>query len=564
MPVPVIDLFAGPGGLGEGLSRASRVDFRTVISIEKDEMAACTLTLRAAHRALERSLKGLDPQEVDEVWKTWDRLIEVSDWQETLKQLRTQGGTLIAEACGEASREALKFELGPDRRTEATQIIKKRLQSYTPDGSLPKNAVLIGGPPCQAYSLVGRARNRGKEDYRAEEDHRHFLYKEYLQVIAEFRPAVFVMENVKGLLTSTIEGARIFESIKSDLRHPGRVCGVPDREGYVLVSLMKGADGTSPTPQEPAAEEFIVRTEALGLPQARHRVIICGIREDVFKLAGCRVGTLMVTPPTDVRDVIVDLPKLRPALSWRGNGASWLSSFKSPMFDEAIVELQRSDDPDRRWIATRMLRAVAEMTGVDPLSGAERLKVGLHSAPNAHRAWYADRTVRVLANHESRSHMPEDLVRYLFVSAYGQQMEMSPRLSDFPMALLPNHRNVDPENVSAAIFKDRFRVQVFDSHSTTVTSHIGKDGHAFIHPDPAQCRSLTVREAARLQTFSDSYVFLGNRTSQYTQVGNAVPPMLATRIGDVIGEVLFKAKMAEARLAISEPAPACNSEAILL
>jgi DNA (cytosine-5)-methyltransferase 1 len=563
MPVPVIDLFAGPGGLGEGLSRASRVDFRTVISIEKDEMAACTLRLRAAHRALRRSLAGMPAQQADGIWATWDRVIAESDWRGTIQRLSGCGIELITRACQEAAHEALKFELGPDRRAEVTRLIRERLEPYMQDGQLPDNAVLIGGPPCQAYSLVGRARNRGKEDYRPEEDHRHFLYKEYLQVIAEFRPAVFVMENVKGILTSTVEGAGIFESIKSDLRHPGRICDIHEDEGYVLVSLVKGADG-SLHPIEPAAEEFIVRTELLGLPQARHRVIICGIREDVFERAGRRVGTLMVTPPTDVRDVIVDLPKLRPALSWRGGGASWLSSFKSPMFDEAIVELQRSDDPDRRWVATRMLRAVAEMTGADPLSGAERLKVGLHSSPNAHRAWYADRTVRVLANHESRSHMPEDLVRYLFVSAYGQQMEMSPRLSDFPMALLPNHRNVDPENVSAAIFKDRFRVQVFDSHSTTVTSHIGKDGHAFIHPDPAQCRSLTVREAARLQTFSDSYVFLGNRTSQYTQVGNAVPPMLATRIGDVIGEVLFQAKMAEAHLAGSESDPERNSEEILL
>lgn len=544
MPVPVIDLFAGPGGLGEGLSRSSQVEFRTVVSIEKDEMAACTLRLRAAHRALERLLKGREPHEVDEVWKTWDRLIAVSDWRDTLTQLSAQGGELIAEACVEAGREALKFELGPDRRAEATEIIRKRLLPYTLDGKLPDNAVLIGGPPCQAYSLVGRARNRGKEDYRAEEDHRHFLYKEYLQVIAEFQPAVFVMENVKGILTSTVEGALIFESIKSDLRNPGKVCGVSGGQGYVLVSLVKGADGTCDAPPEPSADEFIVRTEELGLPQARHRVIICGIREDVFRRAECRVGTLVATSPTHVGHVISDLPKLRPALSWRGAGASWLSSFSHPMYVAAIQELMHSEYPARRRIAEHMKAAVTEMEGAALVSGSERLLVPFHSVPAEHCSWYADRMIRVLANHESRSHMPEDLVRYLFVSAYGQELKSSPRLADFPKGLLPNHRNVDPENVSAAIFKDRFRVQVFDNHSTTVTSHIGKDGHAFIHPDPAQCRSLTVREAARLQTFPDSYVFLGNRTSQYSQVGNAVPPMLARRIGGVVGAVLRRAGLA--------------------
>jgi DNA (cytosine-5)-methyltransferase 1 len=543
MPVPVIDLFAGPGGLGEGLSRASRVDFRTVISIEKDEMAACTLRLRAAHRALRRSLAGMPAQQADGIWATWDRVIAESDWRGTIQRLSGCGIELITRACQEAAHEALKFELGPDRRAEVTRLIRERLEPYMQDGQLPDNAVLIGGPPCQAYSLVGRARNRGKEDYRPEEDHRHFLYKEYLQVIAEFRPAVFVMENVKGILTSTVEGAGIFESIKSDLRHPGRICDIHEDEGYVLVSLVKGADG-SLHPIEPAAEEFIVRTELLGLPQARHRVIICGIREDVFERAGRRVGTLIATPRTGVGDVIRGLPPVRPTLSWRGGGASSLTSFELPMFHAALQELRQSDNRALGFVATRMAGAVSRMVaGTDPGPGTDRVLVEKHPIPERHADWYADRTIRLLANHESRSHMSEDLVRYLFASAYGQELDSSPKLVDFPKALLPNHRNVDPENVSAAIFKDRFRVQLFEMHSTTVTSHIGKDGHAFIHPDPEQCRSLTVREAARLQTFPDSYVFLGNRTSQYTQVGNAVPPMLARRIGGVVGDVLLRAEL---------------------
>ena len=136
--------------------------------------------------------------------------------------------------------------------------------------------------------------------------------------------------------------------------------------------------------------------------------------------------------------------------------------------------------------------------------------------------------------------MPSDLIRYLFVAAYGAEVGISPRLCDFPTVLLPEHENVDRSDPGAAIFKDRFRVQLKALPSTTVTSHIAKDGHAFIHPDPLQCRSLTVREAARLQTFPDSYVFLGNRTSQYTQVGNAVPPFLASQVADIVGDLLLR------------------------
>jgi DNA (cytosine-5)-methyltransferase 1 len=524
MPIPVIDLFAGPGGLGEGFSKARSADFQIAVSIEKDGMAFETLQLR-----------GTDLT----TWHRWDSILARSPWNIAFETLQTSGDYLIQVACAKARKEAWNLEMGPENRDVVSRGIRDRLRHMTGSSSLPRNAVLIGGPPCQAYSVVGRARNRGTAGYKAEDDHRHFLYKEYLRVIEEFRPAVFIMENVKGILTSRVSDRHIFEIIVADLKRPDIASGSDSGLGYTLVALPQGSKDLF----DPDPEEYIVEAEKHGIPQARHRVIICGIRNDVFRKTDL-VKHLQLARAPSVGDVIDDLPRLRSALSFRGRGTTWIECLDSPLMGDVLTSMKSSGDAVQARIAQRLGEVRRQLkASPDPGIGEDRVMTasGETPDPKALARWYRDRSIRLLANHQCRSHMPSDVLRYLFVAAFGAETGESPRLADFPSCLLPEHQNVNPLAPGEAIFKDRFRVQLANRHSMTVTSHIAKDGHAFIHPSPMQCRSLTVREAARLQTFPDSYVFLGNRTSQYTQVGNAVPPYLAYQIAEIVADVLRQA-----------------------
>ena len=150
---------------------------------------------------------------------------------------------------------------------------------------------------------------------------------------------------------------------------------------------------------------------------------------------------------------------------------------------------------------------------------------------DAYAQWIIDPSLQDVIQHETRSHMVNDLKRYWFAATRAKETDISPRLSSFPPELQPNHKNAA---AASRPFEDRFRVQVSSGPATTIVSHISKDGHYYIHYDPSQCRSMTVREAARLQTFPDNYLFEGNRTQQYWQVGNAVPPFLARQIAEVV------------------------------
>jgi len=206
----------------------------------------------------------------------------------------------------------------------------------------------------------------------------------------------------------------------------------------------------------------------------------------------------------------------------------------------------------RDQVGSRWANDGARRADSDELSSFIRSKLSKIASPRADRGaefiqgkstteyapqWFCDSRIGGVCNHSSRSHMESDLFRYFYAACYAAYHGRTPTLRHFPKELLPNHGNVR-EAIGNGHFADRFRVQVSSRPSTTIVSHISKDGHYYIHPDPLQCRSLTVREAARLQTFPDNYFFCGNRTSQYAQIGNAVPPLLAMQIGEIVRDVL--------------------------
>lgn len=488
--IPVVDLFAGPGGLGEGfssvLARSGR-RFRCKLSVEMDPVAHRTLQLRAFFRQFETP-----PAEY------WRLMRGELDEQQVYRAYPNESKA--------ARTEARCLELSSETAPAVKELVKRAVGGA-------EAWVLIGGPPCQAYSLVGRSRNRGRPDYDADRDQRHVLYVEYLQILADHAPPVFVMENVKGLLSARYESGGMFERIREDLRNPHAAMKrmrrrTTGRESptYKLLALSpdsESAEGKSP-------RDFLVRAEEHGIPQARHRIIIVGIKEGL----GVPDLRLSSSAALHVNDAIGDLPRLSPGLTDRkGTVSSILPSIRKSAWFQSL-------DEDIKKVVSEALQKCIER---DAGRGGEFVP-GRNKYCGPLGGW---------ANHSTRSHIYSDIERYLFASAFASVRGRSPLLSEFPDALLPDHANVG-KALATGHFSDRFRVQVADRPSTTVTSHISKDGHYYIHPDPSQCRSLTVREAARLQTFPDDYFFCGPRTAQYHQVGNAVPPRLARVIAKKI------------------------------
>lgn len=512
--IPIIDLFAGPGGLGEGFTRYDKSDirFKIALSIEKDPFAHQTLKLRAFFRQFTNN------DIPEEYYDYLSGLISRNELFDAFPKQALQAGT-----------ESWLHELNNG------DIEKVRNKSRLALNKFKSNHwILIGGPPCQAYSVVGRARMKNhKDDF--DDDERNFLYQHYLRLVAQLKPSIFIMENVKGILTASANGEKIFTKVLNDLEFPGQA--VKNLDGrkrshtnyeYDIYSLVTKQDIYEDTTgihvKKLKPQDYIIHSEKYGVPQKRHRVILMGIRKDLDPQISILLEKQFNIP---VSKVLKGLPAIRSGITGGDSSENWRSALEelidSPVMNDIDLKTRKEMKKRFKSIGYELTKGGLRVEKTEALN-----KVNIDE-------WYRDDHLLTVCNHESKSHMKSDLWRYYFSTCYAKAHDKSPMLPDYPVKLLPNHKNIKPDNTK---FLDRFKVQVSTSPASTVTSHISKDGHFFIHHDPRQCRAWTVREAARIQTFPDNYFFEGNRTEQYKQVGNAVPPYLAYQIAHVVAEHL--------------------------
>ena len=436
----VIDLFAGAGGLGEGFYNAG-----FSISASIDNNTHCLNTLRT--RALYRYFKKINEQE-------YFKLITTS----TLDHRAELYNTLFND--NKIKEKVLCLDLSKT----FDKNVRKELISIEKDCD-----VIIGGPPCQAYSLINtKTRNKSS-------DIRHVLFKNYLHIIDIIKPKVFLFENVVGMTSSKINGKNIIQLFEGDLKKM--------KTKYFIITKRGDKNDLSYN-----RNDYIYDMSTYGIPQKRRRFILVAIRKDIYKKHNkddlCKKFFSKKEYETfTVQNAIGDLPKIN-ALNNRGEDSY--------------------------------------------LKNKVRKKSGSLYSKSLYMNYDG------VFNHCSRTHMKEDLERYKFLASLKKNDRVSNTMKLFKDKrpdLLPKHKNL-------SLFVDRFKVHYSDSVAHTIMAHISKDGHYYIHYDPKQNRSLTVREAARIQSFSDNYFFEGPRTEQFKMVGNAVPPVftkiLAKKIMDIL------------------------------
>lgn len=396
-----IDLFAGAGGLSEGFHRAG---FKFFAHVEMDKAASLTLKTRQAYFFLKRNGR-------------------INIYKQYLR--------------GEITREDLYSKI--PQRIFST-VINKEISSETIDSIFEQIDInrrgkevdiIIGGPPCQAYSVIGRSR----DPYNMQNDKRNYLYKEYIKFLVRYSPKVFVFENVLGLLST--HNGKIFDNIKKEFQDVG----------YNI-------------------DYKILNSKNFGVLENRKRIILIGWRNDInFKYPDFNLKE----PQYTIRDLFFDLPHI---------------------------------------------------------NAGEKANIYVNEANDCLRKSHIRNDWDILTQHESRMQNERDLKIYRTYVDYWNRKNVKMKYNELPEELI-THNNKES-------FLDRFNIVPYDNICHTVVAHIAKDGHYYIHPDINQNRSISVREAARIQSFPDDYYFENSRTAAFKQIGNAVPPLLAENIAKKI------------------------------
>lgn len=388
-----IDLFAGCGGLSEGFYR---LGFKALAHVEINHWACETLRTRMKYYGYSNP-----------------------------------------------DKEVLEYDI-----TSADII--DRIESAT-NGVRPD--IIIGGPPCQAYSTAGRVRD-GKG---MATDPRNYLFESYVKILEHFKPAYFVFENVTGILSAKINGEYIFPQILDALGNSYKICRDPQ------ILLHNSAN--------------------FGVPQLRKRIIIMGVRNDINN--------------KEALDLYKDVVKTN--------------------YDPEMPEEQRKGL--QRWVDVK--EAIGDLPPVAP---GQDVSTDTFDYPcnNDFLKRIGKAGIHPLMDHVCRKHNDLDRERFkVMIDNHWTFGEM-------------RRRRPDLEHEHARVFDNSYVVQWWDLPSKTILAHIHKDGFQFIHPDGSQLRTFTVREAARIQSFPDDFVFEGSRGEKYKQIGNAVPVLLAEALAKSI------------------------------
>lgn len=396
-----IDLFAGAGGLSEGFIMNG--NFLPLAHVEMNKDACDTLKTRSCYHYLKEN----------------NNLSLYKDYQ--------KGKISREELYSHIPIDLMDTVINEEINEESIQRIFNRIDNILEAEKLHELDLIIGGPPCQAYSLVGRAVSSDK----MANDPRNFLYKQYIKFLQHYKPKVFIFENVPGIITA--RKGDMFKTIIEEFEHIGYA---------VDYRTLNACD--------------------FGVLQNRRRVIIIGWRKE-YKLKYPDYDNCNIDIDAKVFDILSDLTPLK------------MGEEKNRYISEA----------------------------------SEYLKItGIRTEDD------------ILTHHVCRKHNDNDLEIYRRVILAWNETHTRLKYTDLPDNLKTR------KNVTA--FLDRYKVVAGDVRcSHAMIAHIAKDGHYFIHPDIKQCRSISVREAARVQSFPDSYYFEGSRTANYIQIGNAVPPLMA-------------------------------------